>query len=193
MQIAWSCDGRRVVTAGRDGDVKLWDGVSNRCVMTLTRAHNGQEISSARFTRNGKVQLTVYCVGSDFIQYILPSGMDSQVKLWELAVGGRCLVAYTGAGAGGMPQEFVIGALLNHAEDYGDSLAFSSTSFPVMFPDEKSCSLCSWDARTAERKRLLPLGHNGPVRAFVHSPTMACFATGSDDFRVRFWYKKPNL
>ena len=92
---------------------------------------------------------------------MLTAGKDSIVKLWELAVGGRCLVAYTGAGSGGMPQEFNVRAQLNHAEDYGMCLALVSReriAFAVMFPDEKSCSMCSWDARTAERKRLLPLG-----------------------------------
>ena len=41
-----------------------------------------------------------------------------------------------------------------------------------MLPDEKSGSLCSWDARNSDRERLLALGHTAPTRAFVHSPTM---------------------
>ena len=69
-------------------------------------------------------------------------------------------------------------AALNHAEDY------------VMLPDEKSGSLCSWDSRNADRKRLLALGHTAPVRRFAHSPTDPAFVTGSDDNRARFWYKK---
>ena len=31
-------------------------------------------------------------------------------------------------------------------------------SLAVMFPDEQSGSLCSWDARNTDRKRLLALG-----------------------------------
>ena len=34
-------------------------------------------------------------------------------------------------------------------------------------------------------------GHTALVRTFVHSPTMPAFITGSEDFRARFWYKKP--
>jgi len=41
-----------------------------------------------------------------------------------------------------------------------------------MLPDEKSGSLCSWDARNSDRERLLALGHTAETRAFVHSPTM---------------------
>lgn len=35
-----------------------------------------------------------------FFQYILSSGKDSTVKLWELSTS-RCLIAYTGAGTTG--------------------------------------------------------------------------------------------
>uniref|UniRef100_A0A914UWG7 Cleavage stimulation factor 50 kDa subunit n=1 Tax=Plectus sambesii TaxID=2011161 RepID=A0A914UWG7_9BILA len=153
---------RMFVTGSKDGDVKVWDGISNRCVETFQRAHDGAEICSACFTRNGK--------------YILTAGRDSIVKLWELSTN-RCLIAYTGAGATGA-QDCPIQAAFNHNEDY------------VLFPDEKSGSLCSWDARNADRKRLLALGHTAATRCFVHSPTQPAFVTGSDDHRARFWYKK---
>uniref|UniRef100_A0A915AYT7 Cleavage stimulation factor 50 kDa subunit n=2 Tax=Ascarididae TaxID=6250 RepID=A0A915AYT7_PARUN len=162
MDVNYSDNARLYVTGSKDGDVKVWDGISNRCVETFQRAHDGAQITSAAFTRNGK--------------YILTSGLDSIVKLWELSTN-RCLIAYTGAGATGA-QEYPIHASFNHNEDY------------VLFPDEKSGSLCSWDARNADRKRLLALGHTAATRTFTHSPTMPAFVTGSDDYRARFWYKK---
>ncbi|OZC11185.1 WD domain, G-beta repeat protein [Onchocerca flexuosa] len=167
MDVNYSENARLYVTGSKDGDVKVWDGISNRCIETFQRAHDGAKICSATFTRNGK--------------YILTSGLDSIVKLWELSTN-RCLIAYTGAGATGM-QEYPIQASFNHNEDYG---LFVS----VLFPDEKSGSLCSWDARNSDRKRLLALGHTAATRTFRHSPTMPAFITGSDDFRARFWYKK---
>uniref|UniRef100_A0A1I7XTD1 Cleavage stimulation factor 50 kDa subunit n=1 Tax=Heterorhabditis bacteriophora TaxID=37862 RepID=A0A1I7XTD1_HETBA len=199
--VNYSDNARLYVSGSRDGDVKVWDGISNRCVETFTRAHDGAAICSARFTRNGK--------------YILTSGMDSIVKLWELSTN-RCLIAYTGAGATGI-QDHPVHATFNHNEDYGMliikfyhyeifkikiifvsayflSLSIISnnmnTYIIVLFPDEKSGSLCSWDARNSDRKRLLALGHTASARIFVHSPTMPAFLTGSDDFRARFWYKK---
>ena len=69
-------------------------------------------------------------------------------------------------------------AVFNHTEDY------------VMFPDEATTSLCAWDARNASRKQLLSLGHNGPVRWMVHSPTQAAFLSCSDDYRARFWFQR---
>jgi len=70
------------VTSSKDGDIKVWDGVSNKCINTFNQAHDGHEVCSVLFARNSK--------------YVLSSGKDSLVKLWELATS-RCLIAYTGA------------------------------------------------------------------------------------------------
>ncbi|RWS13287.1 cleavage stimulation factor subunit 1-like protein [Dinothrombium tinctorium] len=160
--INFSNSGALYVSASKDGDIKLWDGVSSRCINTFPRAHDGYEICSVVFSRNGK--------------YVLSSGKDSLVKLWELSMS-RCLIAYTGAGTAGK-QLHRAQAVFNHTEDY------------VLFPDERTTSLCVWDSRNAERQKLLSLGHNNAVRQFCHSPTAPAFLTCSDDYRARFWYKK---
>ena len=69
-----------------DGSVKIWDGISSQCVATFKNAHEGAEVCSVEFSRNGK--------------YVLSSGKDSMCKLWELSTT-RCLIAYTGAGTQG--------------------------------------------------------------------------------------------
>ncbi|OXA52098.1 cleavage stimulation factor subunit 1 [Folsomia candida] len=160
--LAWSSDGKMYVTASTDGSIKLWDGVSSRCVYTMEMAHDGMEVGSVTFSRNNK--------------YILSSGKDSLVKLWELSTH-RSLIAYTGAGVTGK-QEFTTQAIFNHTEEY------------VVYPDEATISLCVWDARTASRQNLLSLGHNGPIRSIVHSHAGAGFLTCSEDFRARFWYRR---
>lgn len=43
------------VTSSKDGDIRLWDGISNRCINIFPRAHDGFEISSVVFSRNAKV------------------------------------------------------------------------------------------------------------------------------------------
>ncbi|MCL4132952.1 UNVERIFIED_CONTAM: hypothetical protein GTU68_037509 [Idotea baltica] len=128
--IKYSPDARLYCSSSNDGNIKIWDGVSGRSVQTFSKAHDGASISSVQFSRNGK--------------YILSAGMDSVVKLWELSTG-RCLIAYTGAGTVGR-QEHSAHGMFNHTEDF------------VMFPDEATTSLCSWDARSAQRKNLLSLG-----------------------------------
>ncbi|KAI9561193.1 hypothetical protein GHT06_012149 [Daphnia sinensis] len=160
--LKYSFDGKLYVSGSRDGSIKLWDGVSSKCVGTISQAHDGAEVGSVTFSRSGK--------------YVLSSGTDSSVKLWELS-SLRCIIAYTGAGTMGK-QEHRAQALFNHSEDF------------VMFPDEATTSLCCWDARTAQRKQLLSLGHNGAVRYIVHAPSTAAFLTCSDDYRARFWYRR---
>ncbi|KAI2806629.1 cleavage stimulation factor, 3' pre-RNA, subunit 1 [Blomia tropicalis] len=149
-------------SASKDGDIRIWDTISNRCVTVYPRAHDGLEVCSAIFSRNGK--------------YILSSGKDSMVKLWELSMS-RCLIAYTGAGGQGT-QLHRAQAEFSHTEDY------------VMMPDERSTSLCAWDTRNAERQQLMSLGHNNAIRHFAHSSTMPAFLTCSDDYRARFWYHR---
>ena len=163
--VNYSQNGSLYVTCSKDGDIKIWDGISSRCINTFPRAQDGYEICSVAFSKNGK--------------YVLSSGKDSLVKLWELSMS-RCLIAYTGAGTSGK-QVHRAQAVFNHTEDY------------VLFPDERTTSLCVWDSRNAERQKLLSLGHNNAVRYFSHSPSSAAFLTCSDDYRARFWYKKPDL
>lgn len=73
--------GSTYATAGADGTVKLWDGVNNQCIRTLTMAHSGAEVSSVEYSPSGK--------------YLLTCGLDSTAKLWDLATD-RCLMTYTG-------------------------------------------------------------------------------------------------
>ena len=105
-------------------------------------------------------------------KYLLSAARDGLVKLWELAMA-RCLIAYTGGAGGGGRR-----ACLSHTEDF------------VLLPDDKS--LCSWDARNAERKPLLSLGHSAPVRFLAHSPVDPSFLSCSDDARARFWTARPS-
>ncbi|CAG9132945.1 unnamed protein product [Plutella xylostella] len=160
--IKFSPNGKYFASGSADGCVKLWDTVSNRCFNTLVNAHDGAAVCAVTFTGNSK--------------YLLTAGMDSSIKLWEIA-SSRCLIQYTGAGTTGK-QEHHAQAVFNHTEDY------------VMFPDEATTSLCTWNARNAARCQLMSLGHNGPVRHMVHSSTAPAFLTCSDDYRARFWFRR---
>ncbi|KAI0979714.1 hypothetical protein GJ496_004979 [Pomphorhynchus laevis] len=162
--ICWTPNAHQFASASKDGTIKIWDGVSNRVISTISDAHGKEEVCSVAFTRNSK--------------YLLSSGKDSIVRLWELT-SSRCLMTYTGAGSTGK-QLHRTRAFFNHTEDY------------VFFPDERTVSLCCWNARTGERQQLLSLGHNNVIKCIVHSPVCAAFISCSDDFRARFWCKKPN-
>ena len=160
--VDYAHNGRLYATGGKDGSVKIWDGVSSRCIQDIPSAHGGESICSVRFSKNSR--------------YLLTAGKDSLVKLWEIGMS-RDILTYTGAGSQKMTKR--VPAVFNHTEDY------------VFFPDEGATSLCCWSSRNGERMRLLPLVHTRSVRFLAHSPVHAGMMTCGDDFRARFWYAKP--
>jgi len=55
FQVHYSPTANMYVTASKDGSIKVWDGVSNKCVNTYEQAHDGEEVCSVMFSRNAKV------------------------------------------------------------------------------------------------------------------------------------------
>lgn len=53
--VKYAHTGKLFATGSMDGSIKIWDGVSGRCVNTIADAHGGEEVCSIQFTRNGKV------------------------------------------------------------------------------------------------------------------------------------------
>jgi len=51
VQVRYSSTGGMYVTASKDGAVRLWDGVSAKCVRPIVGAH-GVEATSAIFTKD---------------------------------------------------------------------------------------------------------------------------------------------
>jgi cleavage stimulation factor subunit 1 len=73
-QVRYAPSANMLVTCSDDGDVRLWDGVTGRCVRTFRSVHSGRPVSSALITKNEK--------------YLLTSGCDSAARLWDLGTGG---------------------------------------------------------------------------------------------------------
>ena len=115
-------------------------------------------------TQAQQILLSTTCNNPFLRQYLLSAAMDSVVRLWELATG-RCLIAYTGAGTIAT-QSTSTSAIFNHTEDF------------VMFPDEATTSLCSWESRTGQRKNLLSLGRAWAKLPDCHSNAKALICKG---------------
>lgn len=54
--IKYSATAKLYASGSCDGSIKLWDAVSGRCINTFTQAHDGAEVCSVFFSRNGKVK-----------------------------------------------------------------------------------------------------------------------------------------
>ena len=62
------------VSGSSDGSIKVWDGASNKCSLSFNRAHEGEEICSVLFSKNGKVHCS-------FIGFNVMWGVGAQVFL----------------------------------------------------------------------------------------------------------------
>ncbi|KAG2393361.1 hypothetical protein C9374_006892 [Naegleria lovaniensis] len=71
-QVRYSSDGKMFISAGKDGSIKLWDGVIGRCVTTIPKAH-GEAVFSVQFSQNSK--------------YFLSGGSDAIIRLWDISTG----------------------------------------------------------------------------------------------------------
>ncbi|BAB10643.1 cleavage stimulation factor subunit 1-like protein [Arabidopsis thaliana] len=81
-QVRYSSTGSIYITASKDGAIRLFDGVSAKCVRSIGNAHGKSEVTSAVFTKDQR--------------FVLSSGKDSTVKLWEIG-SGRMVKEYLGA------------------------------------------------------------------------------------------------
>ena len=72
-QVRYSTDGKMFISGGKDGSIKIWDGVTGRCVTTIPKAHNGQPVYSVQFSQNSK--------------YFLSGGGDSIARIWDISTG----------------------------------------------------------------------------------------------------------
>jgi small GTP-binding protein len=78
LAIAWSPDGRYIVTGSSDGTIRQWEVSSGRCLRTL-EGHAG-DVRSVAWHADGR--------------HILSGGSDRSVRLWDTELG-RCLNVIT--------------------------------------------------------------------------------------------------
>lgn len=154
-----AADGSIFASASLDGQVLLWDGVSNRVVNQLSNPHDTQAVYSCQWSRNNR--------------YLLTTGGDHRIRLWDMRTGRQLLVYADQARSTSCSsllatfcnnEEFIMVAS-SQAEDADMTLLDSRTGSIIV-----------------ENFGI----HQGPVRCLATSPTDRTFLTGADDFKVRY-------
>lgn len=162
--VRYSSDGKLFATASQDGTIKFWDGVTNDCVNTIPNAHGTQEVVSVQISKNRK--------------YLLTSGMDLTVRLWDITAGGRQIKKFQcGNPNPNSNDSFRLPACFSYNEDF------------ILTADDTTNSVFAWDTRTGELVQKLT-GHNQLVRGIAASPVKPHIVSCSDDFRARFWVEE---
>jgi WD40 repeat protein len=192
LAVAYSPDGRRIVTGSADHTAKVWDAVSGQELLTL-RGH-GDSVKSVAFSPDG--------------QRILTGSWDGTARLWDATDGGNSLtlkgheaaifsVAFSSNG-----QRIVTGSQDRTARVWDavtgtNLLTFSGHTngvWAVAFsPDGQRIvsggwdqTARVWDAANGQELRTL-VGHRGAVLSVAFSPDGQTIVTGSQDHQVKVW------
>jgi WD40 repeat protein/serine/threonine protein kinase len=199
--VAFSPDGKRIVTGGQDTTARVWDAEKGRQLLAL-RGHT-TPVRGVAFSPDGKRILT----GAG------DPGKPGEAKVWDAATGREILslkglknevwgVAFSpggkrivtgGGNRVGSPGEAKVWDAGTGRELLALDRLAACVSSVVFSPDGKRIVTGSWDSTArvwdAEKGReLLALrGHTSPVRGVAFSPDGKRILTGSDDRTAKVW------
>jgi WD40 repeat protein len=194
VAVAFSPDGKTVLTASQDRTARLWDAATGQPLGEVMR-HTGP-VRLATFSPDGKAVAT--------------TGLDRTVWLWGAATGrplgqplrhthAVCAVAFSpdgqriltgGGGPGATARLWDAGTGQPVGKEIRHNGAITVVS---LSPDGKRALTGSadktarlWGAASGEPLSL-PLGHDGPVTAAQFSPDGKVVVTASSDRTARLW------
>jgi serine/threonine protein kinase len=190
--VAVSPDGRRALSGGDDGTVRLWDLETGRQLHCL-EGHTGAVMSVA-LSANGRLAIS--------------GGWDGTLRLWDLRRGSqvRCFkkngqaikcVALTPegtralfAGVGpaihcwDLPKERPVGELTGHTGDIRSLAVAADGRRAISGSDDHLLRL--WNLDTGRELRCFD-GHTDSVTAAAIAPNGRWVLSGSSDHNVRLW------
>ncbi len=180
--VAFSPDGQRLASGGRDGTMKIWDSATGKELFSL-KGH-AVWVTSVAFSPDGQR---------------LASGGGGTVKIWDSATGKELLslkgmagsVAFSpdgqrlASGGGGTVKiwDSATGKELLSLKGPAGSVAFSPDGQRLASGSVGTVKI--WDSATGNE--LFSLSHAGYVKSVAFSPDGQRLASGSRDMTVRIW------
>jgi WD40 repeat protein len=192
-QVAFSPDGRWVLTASDDGTARVWNAATGAARFEPLR--HELSITSAAFSRDGKYIVTA---SSDKTAAVWDAvtgrrvatliGHEKQVRAATLSADGSKIVSASADGTARV-WDAVTGKLLGSPLRHQGPVVracFHPDGTRVLTASEDGAAYV-WRIETGAAQVQTKLTHDGPVRDAVFSPDGAMAATASDDGSARLW------
>ena len=189
--VTFSTDGNRLITAGADGIVKLWD-VDSRTIVGILPSL-GKEVKWAGETPDGNILL----VGIDGTIDLWDMELNREIDRWDIEVSNIRGVALSRNGkqlaTAHDDGTIHLWNLVNHSETAQMKGHMGPVLGVAINPDGKTLvsggedgSIRFWDVARGVELYLLP-GHTGEVRSAAFSPDESVVVTAGQDGTVRLW------
>jgi WD40 repeat protein len=189
--VAFSPDGKQIISSSNDGNIKLWDAAAGREIRTISQ-HTGSALSVA-FSLDGRqiiigsdnsIKMLDVATGRETKTFsghtgnvwsvtfspdgkqILSGSLDNTIKLWDAATG-REIRTFSG-----------------HTE-HVNSVAFSLDGKQIVSGSSDE-TVKLWDAATGREIRTFS-GHTSYVYPVAFSPDGKQIVSGSWDKTVKLW------